>query len=236
MTESPETFLPPPLEPGHRLIVAGHTGSGKSLALTWALRRQRLRGVIIDTKLEPAFATLPRHTIVEGLENVDFDAFKAPDAPDFLIVRPSPDEMDLEILDDFLREIYESLENVVVGIDELYNVAMGSHPAPGITALYTRGRSRRISMIAATQRPAWIPLFCLTEADEFYVFRLNWPADRDRMASVTAENVRKIPVDKYTYWWFKMAETEARIAGPVPLPEAPRMADRVVKYERVRLV
>ena len=229
-------YLPPPLEPGHRLIVAGHTGSGKSLALTWALRRQRLRGVILDTKLEPAFATLPRCSIVEGLEAVDFDAFKAENAPDFLIVRPHPEELEQEILDDFLHEIYESLENVIVGIDELYMVALGTYPGRGVTAVYTRGRSRRISLIAATQRPRFIPMFCMTEADEIYEFRLNAPEDRDRLASYTVPALRSIPVDKYSFWSYKMGETEARLAGPVPLPEAPRIADRVVKYERVRLV
>lgn len=232
-------FLPPPLDPGQRLIIAGQTGSGKSEALTWALYSQRLRGIILDTKQEPSFKRLPKTSHADGLENADVSILGAPDGPDFLIVQPSPAEItDTDGLDDFLLHVYESCENVVIGVDELYNVAQGSTPGAGITALYTRGRSRRLSVIAATQRPVWVPLFCLSEASQFYVFSLSLPQDRARLASLGSQDLLDRPLDKYRFWWFKIGSDIVRLSGPVPL-RAPPVSPRPLPpkhFERVRLI
>lgn len=229
---------PTPLAPGQRLILAGMTGSGKSVALARAIVDQPLRGVIIDTKDEDEFKKLPHAVYVDGLEGVDLDSFALPSGPDFIIVRPTPAETaDPDVLDDFLLDIYENAGNLVVGIDELYTVALGSYPRPGITAIYTRGRSRRISMIAGTQRPTLFPLFCLTEANEFYEFYLARPEDRERIAGVTVPALAERPVDRHTFWWYKMGETEAQLAGPVtPLPVPRNTVQANKRYERVRLL
>jgi hypothetical protein len=48
----------------------------------------------------------------------------------------------------------------------------GQPPLPGeVMALLTRGRSRNITTITASQRPAFLSRFALTEANHFFVFR-----------------------------------------------------------------
>lgn len=84
----------------------------------------------------------------------------------------------------FLETIYHS-ENVTVYIDEMYGVIQSaSKPGQWLTALYTRGRELKIGVWTSTQRPTWIPLFTLSEADWLFVFRLQMETDRARMASL----------------------------------------------------
>lgn len=72
--------------------------------------------------------------------------------------------------------------NVTVYIDEVYGVVEPGRKPPALfTALYTRGREAGIGVFAATQRPAWVPLFVLSEANWLFVFRLSLEDDRKRM-------------------------------------------------------
>lgn len=75
--------------------------------------------------------------------------------------------------------------NVTVYIDEVYGVLdAGNRPGAYLTALYTRGRELGIGVWAATQRPSWIPLFVLSEAEWFLAFRLQLEADAKRVGSL----------------------------------------------------
>lgn len=75
------------------------------------------------------------------------------------------------------------LRNVTVYIDELYAIgpAQGSE---GLKAIYTRGRELGIGVVAATQRPTWIPLFALSEAEWLAMFRLQLEEDVQRMSKL----------------------------------------------------
>lgn len=80
----------------------------------------------------------------------------------------------------YLKQIMYHLTDCLVYIDELYGVGP-PRGTPGLRALYTRGRSRRLGAWAATQRPADIPTYCLSEAEWIFMFKLNAEQDVDRM-------------------------------------------------------
>lgn len=97
----------------------------------------------------------------------------------------------------------EHCGGITVYIDEMYGVVSpGTKPSPALTALYTRGRERKIGVWAATQRPTWVPLFALSEAEWVFVFRLNVQEDRDRMAQFGGAVMKVNPRDKYGFYLY----------------------------------
>src|SRR5437868_3266777 len=90
--------------------------------------------------------------------------------------------------------------DVLVYIDEIYGVVPpGKRPPDELVALYTRGREKGIGVWGATQRPVWVPLFCLSEADWIMTFRLNLPDDRRRIAQICGEDI-ETPIPIYAFW------------------------------------
>lgn len=63
---------------------------------------------------------------------------------------------------------------------------MQGRAGSGLIALLTRGRSKGISVLMSTQRPAWLSRFCFTEAQKYYIYRLT---DR-RDSKVLGEYIR----------------------------------------------
>jgi hypothetical protein len=74
--------------------------------------------------------------------------------------------------------------NVTVYIDESYGVTdPGSKPSRNLTSLWTRGRELGVGAWASSQRPSWVPLFEISEADHLFTFRLSLEEDRRRIAA-----------------------------------------------------
>ncbi len=170
---------------GERAFVVGQTGSGKSAFVAqFLLPRVDISPVIIyDTKEEPKFDMLKPARVVSTQAGLD-DAYGDQEV-DYIIVRPpisvtsNPDALDA-----MLYHHYEFYPDSVAYIDELYQFVRNFRAGPGLQGLLTRGRSRGITTIMATQRPAFIPMFALTESQKFYVFFLAHEDDRKRIAKV----------------------------------------------------
>jgi DNA helicase HerA-like ATPase len=169
------------IKANERVLLAGKTGSGK----TWFAERllipvQRL--IVIDPK-----ATLAPWSLIEPGKR-QWSQFDRGGAGRFRILPPVADDIDAWY-EELFEHLYEA-GDLTVYIDEAYAVAPpGSKPGKWLSALYTRGRERGIGVWAATQRPAWIPLFLISEADWLIIFRLNLEADRRRLASIAGDEV-----------------------------------------------
>ena len=160
------------VRPGERVLISGKTGSGKTRGMIWLAHRQSLPVIVLDTKIDPAFETLPGAFVVNGLD-CDLSAIYAQhETLPQLIIRPNPHEYNADSLDAFLDYIYSSCENICVCIDELYSLHSNGRPGSGLISLITRGRSKRITVISGAQRPAWISLFCLSETDYYMIYLL----------------------------------------------------------------
>jgi hypothetical protein len=140
------------------------------------------------------------------------------------------------IVDD-LTDWYEQLFAVLYAtgdltlyIDEAYAVVPpGTRAGKWLSALYTRGRELGIGVWTSTQRPTWVPLFMLSEADWFMVFRLNLKADRERLASLVGASpgiLNPIP-DPHGFWLYhvnadsatyyqRAVPTEPEVESPGP--------------------
>ena len=101
--------------------------------------------------------------------------------------------------------------NVTVYIDELTDVVPhGTRPGIYLASLYQRGRALGIGVYACTQRPAWVPLFTLSEAQWLIVFRLRLEVDRKRMASIVGEQVLQPVRDRFGFYIAHQSWSEPR--------------------------
>lgn len=167
---------------GERALSIGQTGSGKTTFNRWLLERLPETPVIIyDTKHDSKFDELKNNRVAESMAQIH----EALDdvSVDYVIVRPPPMvTANPVLLDRILQYHEENWRGVDAYLDELYHFHKGAYAGPGLNGLYTRGRSRGITTIGSTQRPANVSGFVFSETQLFYVFYLGRKADKKRVA------------------------------------------------------
>lgn len=179
------------VESGQRVVAVGKTGSGKSFLMRY-LVKQLHRVLVLDPKsmIDPVQWNLEWAT-VRGIR----DLGRGKDGR--LLVRGIG-------MDDwaYWLEAAWNVGNVVVYIDELYAlVEFGQGKPPKILSrLYTQGREKEVGVWGSTQRPAWVPMFTLSESDWFFAFRTQLSEDRKRLAELMGEEVLEPVPDKHGFW------------------------------------
>ena len=157
-----------------RVFICGRTGSGKTFLAKHLISRYS-RVIVVD----------PKGTFhADGLENWNRSSRKKifnDDKPFKIRIPPLIADNQEEAYDEYFSELYEA-DNYLIYIDELYGVVTGVKGGKWLRALYTQGREFGISVIASTQRPAWIPTFTMSEAEWFFCFQLQMLKDRMTMA------------------------------------------------------
>lgn len=186
-----------------RTFITGQTGSGKTF-LARELLRNVTRLIVIDTKGE---------LTNWNTENYDVwveDAIKRGERVRARVIPPIADDLE-EYYEDIFKLAY-SAGGIVVYVDEVYAVIPpGSKPGKWFTALYTQGRTREVGVVACSQRPTWIPIFCMSEAQHYFVFRLNFPDDRDRIAKTAGMTELTRPIyDPHGFYYYKSGVREVQ--------------------------
>ena len=87
--------------------------------------------------------------------------------------------------------------NCTIYVDEVYGVVETGKPSPYLTAIWTRGRELGIGAFAASQRPVWVPIVMLSEAEHYFVFRLTVGDDRRRMAEFLGPDAMEVIRDTH---------------------------------------
>lgn len=181
-----------------RVFTAGKTGSGKTYLWKHQLRNvQRL--VVLDGK-----GTLDDWELTDWQQDGEGRrALVRGDPTRLRVLSPLGDKNPANYWDDVLWECYEA-GNVMIYCDELYAVNQPQKPTlSSLHAIYTRGRELHVGMISVTQRPTWIPLVVMSEADWFFCFRLQLQEDRTRIAAFMGPRVMNPPVDKYGFYFME---------------------------------
>lgn len=197
------------------MIIAGKTGSGKTF-LAEELLKSAKRLVVFDIKnnLQERMNLVP--------DNKD-NWRKFIRGKDIRLQIRAPLLSTSEFADYYdkqFRKVFYGADCVVY-IDELYGVTQGSQSlSPFFTALYTRGRepvkdkrgsiiAGNIGIIASTQRPAHIPIFCMTESEHFFVFQLQNPDDRSKLAAYTTPVIREPITDEHGFYYYQTRSPNA---------------------------
>lgn len=179
-----------------RVLIAGKTGSGK----TW-FARNMLSGVSRLVVIDPK-ANLTDWDTREA-DGKTFREFARGADLRLRLIPPVTDDPEGWYESQF-AELYEIGEHTLY-IDEAYAVVPpGARPGKYLNALYTRGRERGIGVWASTQRPTWIPLFLISEADWLVVFRLNLLDDRKRIASIAGPNILRPVPNPHGFWIYNV--------------------------------
>lgn len=183
-----------------RLTVIGRTGSGKTTFAAWVLSRARLDArpwIIIDFKGEALFDEASPPVSVMRLDGW---------MPKKGVWRAFADPGEEDALESLLWRIWER-ENVGVFVDEAMNMPPRS---PAFSAILRQGRSKRLPVIACTQRPVGCIREVFSEADYFAVFGvLNDPDDRRRVSGfcpIPWQEGDTLP--RHGCWWFDVSRNK----------------------------
>lgn len=109
-----------------------------------------------------------------------------------IIYRPGYEHLFMADYDRVLKWVYLRGKTFVY-IDEVYGLSDNGYTYPhALKALYTRGRELGVGVLAATQRPAGIPIYTVSEANRFYIFQLQNAEDRKRVAGYIGEQALQV--------------------------------------------
>lgn len=174
------------IRPGEHLGILGSTGTGKTVLSKYLLADVN-RAIAVDPKLELSLDGFRRR----------FDLM--PWWKEFRVIwRPRRgDDLKLATL---LRRAWKR-GNLTIYIDELQSLTDFFPASTEVLADVIRtGRSRRVSVWWATQRPAWVPRWFVSESRHKFVFSLLDGADRRRAAEMIGD-LAKDTLDFHDFYY-----------------------------------
>ena len=183
----------PTIDPSEHVFISGQTGTGKSKLAEIYLAGFTTPVIKLDTKGEVFERRKKNLDQWHGLkEKIDFDICYSMDQVresehEKIIYAPSFEELNEDHYNELMKFVYNK-ENTTLWIDELMEVAPSPHRYPSyLKALYTRGRSKEVSVWACTQRPSDIPSICLANSTHYFIFAMQLPQDRDKISKATGK-------------------------------------------------
>lgn len=193
-----------------RTCCIGATGTGKTTCGTWMLGHQRFDKrpwIVIDFKREQIFDAI-------GIPPIRQLALsqRIPRKPGLYLVSPRPDQDDA--LEAWLWRIWER-ENVGLFVDE----ASLMPDRDAFRAILQQGRSKRIPLIACTQRPVDVKRGLFSEASFFAVYRMADKRDYRIVEGFIPADLSR-PMPPYHWHWYDVARNRLMQMGPVPGPKA----------------
>ncbi len=189
-----------------RTTVLGATGSGKTTEGLWMLSYQRFDKrpwIAIDFKREVIF-DLVGFPPIRQIALTD----RVPRKPGLYLVSPRPGQ-DL-VLEQFLWRVW-SAGNVGLFVDEAALMPDGD----AFPAILQQGRSKRIPVIACSQRPVNVARGLFSEASYFCVYRMVDRRDYRTVEGFVPAEIG-VPLPKYCWHWYDVENDELLAMAPVP--------------------
>lgn len=213
------------VEPDWHQAIVGTTGSGKTTLLRMLIASY---GAKMDMERKPLYYKI---WVLDTKQNGDFEGIgthyeHAEEAIQdkqsrIVVYSPSADEDDYVYYELFVKLIWErwmvdpTKRNkvrvpAVIVVDELGMLEIPqrnkSYTDPNKTHYWSqvmkRGRGSKVILWNATQNPVWVPEDFLRLANSFFAFRLNEPADRNKMAGYMGPEVKQPILDPYGFWYY----------------------------------
>jgi DNA helicase HerA-like ATPase len=191
-----------------RTTCIGATGTGKTTCATWLLAHQRFDArpwIIIDFKREAIFDAVG----FPPIRQISLSS-KPPRWAGLYLISPRPDEEGA--LEGWLWRIWER-ENIGLFVDEATLMPDGD----AFRAILQQGRSKRIPVIACTQRPVDVKRALFSEASFFCTYRMQDRRDA-RVIEGFVPGDLSAPLPDYHWRWYDVAKNQLLTMGPVPEP------------------
>src|SRR5262249_39904615 len=183
-----------------RAMLIGATESGKTTLARYLIEDpNKKHSVVYDAKISTA---IDEWLYLPHAPYYNFEQLQEAEESR-LIYRPNYREsLDPYAQDAFFEWVYESRFTRVY-VDEAYALLGGSSPSFHLQACLSRGRERGISTVVATQRPKRIPLITMSEAENFYIFRLNLIEDRMRVYELTGiDPIEQMELKRFEFFYY----------------------------------
>lgn len=169
-------------------FITGQTGTGKTFLAKYLLPEAGLL-CVVDPKRKFDYPNLEIFNDVGQIYRRK---------PQRFIYRPHPTDLsNLRAYDDVYRFCYDR-GDFFVYTDELVGVLKKQQFPDYLQACYCMGREVGITNLATSQRPARIPLFLISECEQFYAFTLSRKDDIMRIQEMVPGYETPLP-DKHTF-------------------------------------
>lgn len=224
------------IDPSERLIAIGRTGAGKTQWVKSMLRAisKSYPVVIIDPKAD-WLGQFP--TWAKGREKGSVDkphltrVFNPKYHVQCMQLNMTDNEPELsKACEDILAWGRKTRRGIFVYFDECTNIATSTRIPPGVSALWTMGRSLKVGAWIGNQRALRIPEIFKSQAESFVVFDL--PGKRDRLDVAdytnTPEIVEEEHIPEYSYWYLHRKTMRHAVLMP-PLNIEEKVSREVVR-------
>lgn len=192
-----------------RTTIIGATGSGKSTCGLWMLAHQRFERrpwVALDFKREEAFDMIG----FPPIKQISLDD-TPPKRPGLYLVSPLPGQD--ERLEAFLWRIWRK-ENCGLYVDEAALMPEGD----AFPAILQQGRSKRIPVIACSQRPVNVARGLFSEASFICVYSVVDRRDYRIIEGFAPIDFSR-PLPRFHWHWYDVSRHEQLTMTPVPPPD-----------------
>ena len=196
-----------------RHLIIGRTGSGKTQFATHMLslrRWDRMPWVIANFKDDELLNSLPGVTELDSLTLPPPKKMRS----GLWMVRPDIDDWDgMEaLMSDMWRRTHIGLY-----IDEALPLASPRHPA--LRRILTQGRSRRVPVIAGSQRPVDLDRYLFSESEFMSVMDLTDDRESERIRDMTGVQLDMSRLPQYHSYYLDRLGKRLTIVTPVPAYE-----------------
>ena len=217
---------PPPLPNAtQRITILGATGSGKTVAGIYHLSMHDLKArpwVVADMKDDEHL------NAIESAQHVDLDFTPKEKDKGIFIVHPRT--RDEEALDKMLERLYERT-NVGIFMDE----PDLANRSDAFTDILRKGRSRRMPVIALSQRPVDVTRYLFSEASYIRAYYLNDKRDWRTVEEFTPID-SEIDLKPFHSFYYQVGRKDFWQLGPAPsVEQSLDKIDAQLRRERILL-
>lgn len=157
-----------------RACFFGRTGSGKTTLARSLLHSCNLPYAVLD----------PKHRYRDEGVKVTH-GFNRKLREQIIRVDPLGGAEELELWDEVIYSIWKHGDTIIYA-DEATLLTPPRSILPELGRAIRTGRERNVGVWIGSQRPKDIPSVVFTEAEHFFLFRLQWEADRTKVSSFTS--------------------------------------------------
>ena len=186
------------LRPGEHVLMAGTTGSGKT-TLAKSFLSARTYVISIDTKHDNRWDGF----VITSDINRIFRRRRGDNGR--YIFRPEFGLRGIMQIAEICDRAYRE-GGWNVHFDELYQCTARSGTSQGfpppLVRIWTAGRSKGVTGWGCTQRPKFIPIFCMSESTHFFLFELGNKEDLKHVAKMSGVDKLAVPMSGHQFLYY----------------------------------